>query len=117
MVGHYLLTLCPEAEHDVLTAKMEPGMYLSSSGARCLVGCAADAVLGENGWGRPSYAPRRGPQVSLNFHCFTSVEASYDGLCVRFGTRRINAAIRSRILSNQARRALSGVREVVEQPA
>jgi len=37
--------------------------------------------------------------------------ARYDRLCWRFGEVRVNAAIRNRILANQTRRALSGMRE------
>jgi hypothetical protein len=98
MIGHYLLTLCPEAEHDVLTGKMRPGDYGCDT-ARCLVGWTADTTNETEGLGsRPQHA-----HTGWKYY---SVEDRYDTLCERFGTERINAAIRNRILSNQARRTL-----------
>ena len=38
----------------------------------------------------------------------TLIGNQYDSLCARFGIARVNAALRSRILSNMARRTLLG---------
>lgn len=106
MIGHYLLSLTPEAERDVLTHKMAPGSYAGSlSGARCLVGVCADflAYLTPDS-PRPSYWPQRKRHVPKGR---SSIEHQYDGLCLRFGSDRINAAIRARVLTNMARRTLS----------
>ena len=100
MIGHYLLTLTPEQEDRALTGKMRPGCYdeVQDIGP-CLVGTAqcirrhTEHVHVHN-W----------PPFSIVVS--TSVEGHYDSLCHRFGPARVNAAIRTRILANQARRAL-----------
>ena len=99
MIGHYLLSLCPEAEHDVLTGKMLPVNYARHD-ARCLVGWAADIS-------NVSVAASR----LRHYRSATrgNVDFLYDELCARFGTERINAGIRNRILTNQARRTLKDV--------
>jgi len=112
MIGHYLLTLTPPAEHDVLTGKMMPGAYNDGNGERCLVGWAADASIS---WkNSPTYGRfRRRQHLNAHFSPRARVEETYDGLCARFGVDRVNGAIRNRILSNIARRELAGVREAV----
>jgi hypothetical protein len=94
MIGHYLLTLDAEQEERVLTTRMvgEPGF---SSADRCLVMVSHGLARDEHG----------GP------HYAACVPTTYDNLCKRFGEERINAAIRNRILANQARRTLKDVRE------
>lgn len=110
MINHYLLSLTPEAEDAVLTGKMAPGAYRFADGRRCLVGWAAGVTPAESGLrcSRPFYftpVPFVLPQ--------RAIEPRYDSLCCRFGIARVNNAIRNRILANQARRALAGVREAV----
>jgi hypothetical protein len=111
MIGHYLLTLTPEQEGRALTTPMQ-GSPRESSAQRCLVmvtdGLPYDGSLMASlawgvwfrvhSWERTAENPERMP-------C-GGVPARYDALCGRFGDERVNAAIRNRILSNQARRAL-----------
>jgi hypothetical protein len=100
MIGHYLLTLTPDAEDDVLTGILKPGSYGNET-ERCLVGWAAGYDVEHHHFTR-----RR---LERNTHWgFTCIEERFDGLCYRFGVERIANAIRSRILANQAHRALSG---------
>lgn len=102
MIGHYLLTLTPKQEKWVLTRKMEPGAYFSwSKLGPCLVG----VVCGEDT--EKLYAHGRRYLRYDN----SSIEAAYDRLCHRFDAGRVNAAIRTRILANQARRTLTPMRE------
>jgi hypothetical protein len=95
MIGHYLLTLDAEQEERVLTTRMvgEPGF---SSADRCLVmvshGLARHDGLAWARW----WDEHGGP------HYAACVPTTYDNL---------NAAIRNRILANQARRTLKDVRE------
>jgi hypothetical protein len=101
MIGHYLLTLTPEQEGRVLTSKMA-GYGLNQydwQREKCLVQAvhphlsAVRAMLGTS---------RNGFVVGHR----TCVAKCYDWLCERFGNERVNRAIRNRVLSNQARRAL-----------
>ena len=112
MLGHYLLSLSPAAEDAVLTSPMAPGHYVSLFNVtRCLVGTAAGArakpgtrfgVL----WDRPGDR-----KLFAQFHTTEGcVEARYDILCKRFGTERINTAIRGRVLMNRLRRALVNIK-------
>jgi hypothetical protein len=109
MVGKYLATLTLVQEDRVLMERLAAtSEYIRKDGCRCLVGVTRDGRRTEmdlcfNGtvfnlkhWGDgiPSYAEKR---VGLRF----------DALCLRFGEERVNAAIRNRILSNQARRTLT----------
>lgn len=108
MIGHYLLSLTPEQETRVLTQPFERVMFtkrddqkFAPAGCRCLVLTATDGAdfLGDHG--RPlKYAP--------GFR--------YEDLAARFGEARVNAAIRNRILANQARRMLAGVTVGVRVP-
>jgi hypothetical protein len=106
MIGHYLLVLDKAAEDRVLTKKMGPGWYaVYGHEERCLIGTTCDA--GPSGIRRVVhlhrlYPGRRCPDGTRR----GSVEERYDDLCKRFGTERVNAAIRDRVLQNQARRAL-----------
>lgn len=114
MIGHYLLTLCQKAEAAILTGKMIPGGY-GSKQIRCLVGWAADSYRTRSGYchnGRPQHGAYT-EWCDLDGWQVNCVEVRYDHLCARFGTDRINAVIRNRILANQARRALTGQREAV----
>jgi hypothetical protein len=99
VIGHYLLTLTPEQEERVLTGVMGPIMGPAALfGNRCLVVVAHDL---------PYYEPDLAPTCRWGSQF---VGLKYDDLCERFTTERVNAAIRNRILSNQARRALSVIR-------
>ena len=111
MIGHYLLTLTPEQEDRVLTTAMNPGGYFRTDkeefvgGGPCLIGTAC----GEDYEQVVAYR-RRSMTVRMALgkpgDWPTGIEPRYDHLCDRFGVKRVNAAIRSRILANQARRAL-----------
>jgi hypothetical protein len=98
MIGHYLLTLDVEQENRVLTNAMRPGAYFADEySGPCLVGVVCGGMHTHlNAWM---------PQLSGDILPPT-VENKYDDLCRRFTTERINAAIRNRILANQARRTL-----------
>ena len=105
MIGHYLLTLTSRGEAAILTGRMRPGSYDDSTG-QCLVGLAAGVRPGMRDL-RPKCRPAMiGPE-----HDLFPVEKRYDALCKRFGTERVNAAIRNRILANIARRTLKDVPE------
>lgn len=106
MIGHYLLSLCPDAESAILTGKMKPDDYGTPT-VRCLVGWAADHYHGH-----PASRPRFYESADLWTQTrqeYADVEIRYDRLCRRFGTDRTNGAIRNRILANQARRMLHNV--------
>lgn len=115
MIGHYLLTLTPEAENSILTGRLAPRSYGNDDGGRCLVGWAADCTErdGDNGK-RPQFLENNEWPRNAVGAFGRSVEYDYDDLCDRFGEQRVNAAIRNRILANQARRAL---RQPVEAQA
>lgn len=105
MIGHYLLALTPEQEGRVLTLPINSYHGRPFVEGRCLVQCTE---------------PHLSAMAALHFNClgsnesvFTGPAHHYERLCARFGDERINAAIRNRILSNQARRALAGSREAV----
>ena len=102
MIGHVLLGLTPTQEDRVLTRKMLPLHGNPIPGGPCLfqtVQSGIEHFTGLECW--PHYAG-------------THVGNHFDALCHRFGVARVNSAIRSRILSNRAARALAGVRELVE---
>jgi hypothetical protein len=90
MIGHALLQFYPEAEDRVLTQPMRS----LDDGGPCLL------VVSHN-HGQSKLACR----ASLHLEV-CDVGQRYDKLCARFGTERVNAAIRNRILSNRARRVL-----------
>lgn len=106
MIGHYLLTLCPDAEEAILTGKMAPFNY-GNDEQRCLVGWAADVEADVE------YVGRRFLWVNTYWKFNESIENRYDALCERFGTARVNKAIRERIFLNKMRRAW----KATEQPA
>ena len=104
MIGHYLGTLTQEQEDRVLTSRLaQAPCFVRADGCRCLVGVAEDMGWQARGFPRSGIARDIG-KVGIRFDC----------LCERFGEPRINSAIRNRILSNRANRALAGVRELVE---
>lgn len=110
MIGHYLLTLITDQEDRVLIQAMQAGSYWGP----CLVGAALGADTGSTS-GFALYCNRRWPIPMDGWVAIhdeerrLSVENRFDALCARFGAPRVNAAIRTRILSNRARRILVGV--------
>lgn len=104
MIGKYLATLTVAEEDRVLTEACLP--YESGPVARR---CLVDVVYG--------WAAEHTTDTYLDYESpLLNVGDRYDWLCDRFGAPRVNAAIRSRILSNRARRVLSGVPTPQEQP-
>lgn len=99
MIGHYLLTLTAEQEDRVLTRPFG-GMFEKDLGTcRCLVWTAlghAPSWDGDDMEGAKPYG--RNVCSGPAYH--------FEDLVTRFGDRRIQAAIRNRILSNRARRTL-----------
>jgi hypothetical protein len=126
MIGHYLLTLTPDQEHRVLTQVMRPGHHVELQLRDEIRGpCLVGTVLGcrpnqhpslmerfRSCYLRPSsetVPTRRGWRFTLlgrEVVLMHTVEEHYDVLCHRFGSARVNTAIRNRVLTNQARRAL-----------
>src|SRR5262245_38143852 len=103
MIGHYLNNLTPEGEERVLSLPLQPGGIERG----CLIARGDDIkslgqptrhylfwppfYAGGSNWGNTPYVGKR-----------------YDDLYRRF-KERLNVAIRNRILSNRARRALQEV--------
>jgi len=108
MIGHYLLTLTPDQEDRVLTKRFEPRFEevrdkwgLSNLDRyRLSCGCLMLTITQD----KNAFGPSIGGDAAHG-----SVGCLYESLCGRFGPRRVNTAIRTRILSNRARRALSSV--------
>ena len=112
MIGHFLLTLTPAQEDRVLTERLAihpesednpgGGYYVSEDG-RCLVGAAFDAIRAA---GDELFLDE--PRCADKCTRGAIIEEAFDSLVLRFGAPRVNTAIRSRILSNRARRVLLG---------
>jgi len=101
MIGHYLLSLTPVQEGRVLTRRFGPLMSSIADCDQCLVMAALGVDLFTNECARTE-----------ELHQLCQLPAyRYEALCRRFTSERINAAIRNRILANQARRALRSIRE------
>lgn len=120
MIGHYLLTLTAEQEDRVLTGKMAPARhYVDEDDPEC--GCLMGVVHGydRDEAGRNSalrgyrFKTRPDGYFMFTFVYGDVVGIQYDVLCERFGTERINGAIRNRILKNKAWRALADVQQEV----
>lgn len=108
MIGHYLLTLRPEQEARVLTI---PFGGIDDPAPDCLVTAAESeisyvAALDHCGWAAQYDYAACQPAADGYWY---SPGHRYEDLCKRFGTTRINRAIRSRILTNQLWRVLSQV--------
>lgn len=104
MIGHYLLSLTPEQENRLLTLTFEPIGHLGVNNcARCMVLTAMDRVVGASATGLTPYEDYDTRRDAM----FISPGWRYEYACDRFGTERVNAAIRNRILSNRARRTLA----------
>lgn len=102
MIGHFLGSLNEAEENRVLTTPMLPGGITNGCLIRCVVGrydmggfYGSRQVLW---WATGATGPFIGYQ--------------YDHLCRRFGTPRVNAAIRARILGNRLWRTLGSGRVV-----
>jgi hypothetical protein len=108
MIGHYLLTLTAEQEDRVLTQTLTPGPYYLD-GECCLIGTVNDArrtYPAQFSWDvHVAWAERYDVVLRDGGH----LGCLYDEFCERFTAKRINAAIRNRILSNRARRTLQHV--------
>ena len=113
MIGHFLAQLPPRAEDRILTTPLVPGQYCRMDEGRpferCLVGAAA--AVGEGLAIDRTWIIRA--QYNLSQHRSIHVTTQYDKLCERFATGRINAAIRSRILTNRLWRLVAAEREAV----
>lgn len=113
MIGHYLLTLTPPEEYRVLTRQFWPHDPDSSIGHRCLVQCAELIASSWKAEDLYDWEPTRIKAFRGERLIDTNPADRYDNLCWRFGTERVNAAIRNRILTNIARRELAKAREAV----
>ncbi len=128
MIGHFLLTLSPEEEGRLLTGKLTPRLndMHEVGGPGCLLQAVDDRSLRD-----PFSRVRRDSHHQLGAtvrhmairgrlssesgwkdnlrHSILhwSVGHRFDALCERFGVERVGRVIRTRVLSNQARRALS----------
>lgn len=109
MIGHYLLTLTEEQEDRVLTMRMGIARAYVDGENQC--GCLKGTVHGLDrkramtdpvGWWPQHWSKR----LLTALPGTDVVGIRYDDLCERFGTDRVNAAIRNRILNNRARRTL-----------
>ena len=98
MIGHYLLTLGKRRENRILQEPMRPGPFERGWGP-CVVGVACRVHNGMLVEGTGT--------ITEWGVAFWNVMETYDALCGRFGTERVNAAIRNRILSNRTWRVLS----------
>jgi hypothetical protein len=112
MIGRWLEEQEAGRLNAPLTTAMRPGSYVKDAlpgGGPCLMGC----MYPEHGSYMPKAVVLAGSVADLSFRRRSSgghacnLEFQYDELCRRFGTERVNAAIRSRILSIKAQRALS----------
>ena len=112
MIGHYLMTLTPEQEDRLLTQMFGP--IAKKQCGRCMVLVAMDLEFGHYATGLTEYESRYSPSETIRAK---SPGWRYEFLCERFGERRVNAAIRSRILANRASRVLRGATPHVEVPS
>jgi hypothetical protein len=102
-IRHYLNHLSPTQEDRVLcnTLGRAPN-HIRNDGCRCLCGTAEDyQFVGEYALATDPLPMRESWPAWME-----GVGGHFDTLCERFGEERINAAIRNRILTNQARRTL-----------
>jgi hypothetical protein len=134
VIGHFLLSLTPREEGRVLTRQMlpfVPGKWEESCLMQTIIGGGIRATeatqygpVALKGYRVAPFPARQrrampkhwqGPTpqwAGYRAYHTVGIAGQYDHLCFRFGHERINAAIRNRVLRNQARRALAGVREV-----
>ena len=122
MIGHYINIQNTVTEARILTSVMVPGKLIQRDGSRCLLGVVEDRTQAEAeefaavGWYEghaAAYQLLKAKRPRLIGWGDDSVGLQYDALCTRFTAERINAAIRNRILSNQARRVLKPSEAVV----
>ena len=105
MIGRYLSKLTWIEEDRVLTRKMEP-FHLAHEDSACLIG-AVHGITERHL--KCEFVPPALAAAEADVEQWLGMR--YNWLCERFGTERVNAAIRNRILSNQARRTLKDVPE------
>jgi hypothetical protein len=113
MIGHYLLTLTSEQEDRILTEVMRPYQNYNMDNERCLVDVADELPSGSTKI--PEDRHRLFAMSITSADCWkfypeVLVGVRYDDLCRKNDVARINAAIRTRILSNRAYRALTAAR-------
>jgi hypothetical protein len=101
MVGHFVNAQRRDAEDRLLGGAFAP---YPQNPVLAEHHCMVDRAIGQPG------ASFSGMPV-WSMHSGFVVGVRYDLLCKRFGVERVNAAIRNRVLANQARRTLQGVRE------
>ncbi len=105
MIGHFVNHLSTEQEEWLLIFPFSGGNFRrtpSADGNLCLVERVGKGTLHQC-----AYPPSMWRSVER------SVQWRYDAACLRFGEPRINAAIRNRILANQARRVLKTMGHLV----
>ena len=111
MIGHFLNALSEVQEDLLLLESITSGGHQRSPEHRCLTMVASDAARDADGRWQPRFRHtkyRAWPPLTPYGPGVVSVPNRYDDLCDRFGTPRVNAAIRNRILANRARRVLRG---------
>jgi hypothetical protein len=96
MVGHFLLSLTPAQEDNILTRPLgeswSPHVGANNPGCVFQVACAR----------------KEGNEYPWDWmQMWRGVGKRYDSLLTRFGEPRVVAAIRNRIWSNRARRELA----------
>lgn len=111
MLGHYLGTLTEAQEDRVLTLQMQPVLPWAPYRDSCGVCLVATALGYSPSWIEKDTGSAQPMRGYVNYR--HSPAYRYEDLCQRFGAPRVNAAIRSRILSNRVRRMLTSAREVL----
>lgn len=116
MIGHYLLSLTPKEENYVLTKKMGPitgnGDLQAFSNTCLLMAANSDDYPVVNQLDFQDLALKMDKwRAYWRDNTATHIGVQYDKLCERFGTKRVNDLIRNRVLANQARRALTPMRQ------
>lgn len=117
-IGRYLDSLTPVQEDRVLTEAFERygkvGLHHDTIQARCLVDVACARLPGGT-----TQLLRRSTDNGLTIDYVPNVNVSdrellvglaYDDTSKRFGEMQVNAMIRTRVLNNQAKRALRAIR-------
>lgn len=107
MIGHFVDRLTEEQESRVLTTAMAPWPKHASISENVCLGIAAGH---DNDFGNCYF---RGWRLDP----YRWLGRKFDALCHRFGTPRVTAAIRNRILANRASRVLRGATQHVEAPS
>lgn len=104
MIGHYLLTLTPAQETLVLTTPFWGCRELKEPHQSCLITTTKPEL--HYILQAPHYLSRGSAESPKAWYDY-SPASRYEYLCSRFGTFRVNKAIRNRILNNQLWRTLA----------